>query len=147
MLKNCDICGRKIANNAPVCPYCGATVEQREKATVAQGLMILLGGALCLLLNTFAYITESFNTVDRVENVWCGYLSGNDIRIYKDDIAKKGSSICLKKDSWRSSEKIHLYLPETLNYDNKIVIVKGEIKDEGYWYPTMTPQSISVWNE
>ncbi len=133
MLIKCPICERPVDSNAPICPHCGATKKARDNEFMMGiwGMILIFGLMMC------SHIEESYNTIDRQENVWCGYYNDEgQIKIYEDDIAQKGSSICLKDTSMKKDVMINVEFPKHINkdkynseYKQNIVIIRGNIEN------------------
>lgn len=136
MLVKCPNCGRDVEWDAPICTHCGATKSTRQQIDftkiIVGGILVFLFAGWILISYTYNFLAETFNQIERREEIWCGYYYAGYIRLYKDDIAKKGSSICLKYNSWRESKKIYVNFPKNFDsdeYEENIIVIKGAIEN------------------
>ena len=143
----CPFCGKPIAYTATFCPHCGASGDSVDDVLLIKScaIMICIGIILISLpiIKTYNYISESINSFERKPNVWCGFYSDsrNEIKLFKEDVEKGGSSMCCMDNfifsSWgREIQEFRLekdgseYNKIFEDYKNQMVVVEGVIQKD-----------------
>lgn len=167
-LTKCPICGGDVDYDAIMCPHCGASRSSRRGfvgagGSFSGGTLIVLVVIIYIIYMVYNTFPETFNHINRVENVWCGYFAASStdslLRVYKKDVKKKGSSICLREASLRGDEYFRLRQKSTKRigdekfeagiYGDKIVIITGKPilsnKDDKRRYKIIV-ESIKEWD-